>query len=412
MAILSSKKDEFRIYRYHVKKLYLIFDKDTMKMEPTRLNSFTVLENYLENLYPVIKIDLALEDSVYNKIIKNKSSIKIRIELVKYYMKGTSDKKSTKTVHMKQTFSLILDDALTASSENLHSKEYPHGDVNEMNAVTINMELFLFAGDLIRANTGIINDVLKNCTVTDALMYMMNKIGIRRNLLMPVSDNPTVYPELVIPPLKISKALGFLDSYYGVFRTGTIIYFGIDRNYILPYCKRAKVLAENEQEIVNIVIPKTGSSITDKLCSAKKKGAPSSIYVIGDASSFEPVNRDVSGKILNAETVDVVDNERGRINYTKGSNKKVVIKPGESTFYKESYVARVNATATVITIAFKNCDLSVFTPNKIYQFLFEDSKLMKLYKGKYHLVNADISYIKEERDLTGGAICTFHKNVN
>ena len=210
MAILSSKKDEFRIYRYHVKKLYLIFDKDTMKMEPTRLNSFTVLENYLENLYPVIKIDLALEDSVYNKIIKNKSSIKIRIELVKYYMKGTSDKKSTKTVHMKQTFSLILDDALTASSENLHSKEYPHGDVNEMNAVTINMELFLFAGDLIRANTGIINDVLKNCTVTDALMYMMNKIGIRKNLLMPVSDNPTVYPELVIPPLKISKALGFL----------------------------------------------------------------------------------------------------------------------------------------------------------------------------------------------------------
>lgn len=411
MAILNSKRDEFRIYRYKVKRLHLIFPKQTKKLEPTRLNSLSIIENYLENLYPIIKIDLALEQSVYNKIIKHKSDVKVHIELVRYYMKGTDTKKSLKEVHIRKTFSLILDDAVNTVSESAHAKEYPEGDENAMNAVNMGMELFLFAGDLIKANTGIINAVLKNCTITDALMAIITKIGIKKNLIMPTSDNATIYPELVIPPLKLSHALSFLDSYYGIYRTGTIIYFGITRNYILPYCRRCKALASKEQEIVNIVVPKTGSNITDKLCTAVKKSSPKSIYIIADSESFDPKNKDVTGKILQAETVDVVDNERGRVNYTKEANKKVVIKPGESTFYKQAYTTRVNATSVVITVMLKDCDLSVLTPNKVYQFLFEDTKLTKLYKGKYHLVNVDISYIKEERDLTGGALCTFHKNV-
>lgn len=411
MAILNSKHDEFRTYRYKVKRLHLLFPKQTVKLEPTRLNSLSIIENYLENLYPIIRIELALEQSIYNKIIKHKSDVKVHIELMRYYTKGTDTKKSLKETHITKTFSLILDDAVNTVSESAHAKEYPEGDENEMNAINMMMELFLFAGDLIKANTGIVNAVLKNCSIPDALMAIVTKIGIKKNLIMPVSDNATIYPELVIPPLKLSHALSFLDSYYGIYRTGTIIYFGINRSYILPYCRRCKALAPKEQEVVNIVVPKTGSNITDKLCSVVKKSSPKAIYIIADSESFDPKNKDVTGKILQAETVDVVDNERGRVNYTKETNKKVVIKPGENTFYKQAYIARVNATATVITVTIKDCDLSVLTPNKIYQFLFEDTKLMKLYKGKYHLVNADISYINEKSYLTGGAVCTFHKNV-
>lgn len=175
MAILNSKHDEFRTYRYKVKRLHLLFPKQTVKLEPTRLNSLSIIENYLENLYPIIRIELALEQSIYNKIIKHKSDVKVHIELMRYYTKGTDTKKSLKETHITKTFSLILDDAVNTVSESAHAKEYPEGDENEMNAINMMMELFLFAGDLIKANTGIVNAVLKNCSIPDALMAIVTK---------------------------------------------------------------------------------------------------------------------------------------------------------------------------------------------------------------------------------------------
>lgn len=411
MAILG-KNDEYRLYRYKVNKLYLLFLDETMELEPSKLNSFSILRNYLEDLYPVIKMDLALEQSTYNKIIANKETMKVRIDIRKYYMKGTSTKKSIKSKHLAQTFTLILDDAVNTITESAHNKEYPSGDENEMNAVNMGMELFLFAGDLIKRNTTNINKVLRDSSVVDALGYILYKIGEVKDLIMPVPDNMTIYPELVIPSLKLSEALSFVDSYYGVFRNGTIIFFDVDRNYILPFCKRCGALASGEQEVVNIVVPKSESKITDKLCSAIKKSTPDAIYIIADANSFEPTNKSVSGKILQAENVEVIDNDTGYVHSVSTENKKVVIRPGLSDFYKDSYKARVQSQDIVINIALKNCDLATLTPNKIYQFLFEDTKLQKKYKGYYHLVNLDISYVKEEKNLTGAANCTFNHNVN
>lgn len=411
MAIVDTKTDKFRIYRYAVNELYLLLPGENLKLDAERLNSLTVLEDFLGNMYPILKIDLALEQSTYNKIISNKAKLKVRIDLRKYYMEGTSTVHSPMQAHLSGAFSLILDDAVNTVDETAHNAEYPEGDFNEMNAVTTGMELFLFSGDLIKANTGIINAILKDCSVIDALGYALEQVGINKNIIMPPIDNSEIYPELVIPPLRISKAVSFLDSYYGIYRSGTVFYFGLTRNYILPYCKRCGALGPGEKECVNIVVPKTGSDITDKQCTMFKASGGGEPYIIADGDSFLPANKDVTAKVLHAENVDIVDNELGAISKVRDKNKKVVIKPGENSFYRESYVSRVQAESVVITITVKDCDLEPFTPNKIYKFLFEDTSMTKQYNGVYHLVKMDQTFLKEESDLTGGATLTFHKSV-
>ena len=94
MAIIDNKEDDYLIYKYKVHELYLLFNGENYKLENERLNDITIMDHYMENLYPVIKIDLSLEQSVYNRIIKEKDSLKVKLNIRKYYRKNSDDEKS------------------------------------------------------------------------------------------------------------------------------------------------------------------------------------------------------------------------------------------------------------------------------------------------------------------------------
>ena len=410
MSIIDKYSDTYLKYKYRVHEIYLLFPDGEYKLGNERVNSITIMDHYLENLYPVIKIDLALEQSLYNRIIKNKQDLKVRLNVRKYYRENTNEEKSMMSNYINGLFTLILDDGVNTIDSNAHDLEFPQGDLDQMNAVQINMELFLFKGDLIKTNANMMNAILKKCTVSNAIGYLLSKAGASK-VLMSRPNNQKVYDELIIPPLKIAKAFAFVDSYYGIYDTGTIIYFGLDRGYIIPFCKPANALENGEPDTVCIIVPNIGSSITDNICTLKKGSDPSKPYLIADPSSFEPAERSVTANVLQAEDITVVDNDSGDIDSSNQKNKNAEIQPTENPFYKKIYEATVKSNECVISIAFKDSDLSVLTPNKKYQFIFEDTSLTKKYKGTYYLVQCDSTYVKESGDLTGGAIAVFRKSV-
>jgi hypothetical protein len=352
-----------------------------------------------------------MEQSLYNKVIANKSTMKVQLDIRKFWLNDEKQSlKSAKEAYMNNTFELILDDAVNTLAQSSHNLEFPEGDTNEMNALTTTMELYLFPST-VNDNTELINLIIKDTSISDAVGKVLKEAKITNNVVMAIPDNKNIISELVIPPLKLSKALGFIDSYYGIYTTGAIIYFGMERSYIIPYCKRIPgILVGSEPDCVNIVVPKMGSEVTDKLCTVVKNGE-STPYIIADQNNFNPQNQDISAKVLYAADVEVVENQSSTVNKASTKNKKVIVLPSENSFYKTSYVARLNAVQTVLEVTVKDCDLSVFTPNKVYQFLFEDTAMMKQYQGKYHLVKCKIGLMKEEDNLRGGAVCTFHKNV-
>lgn len=410
MAIIDNKEDDYLIYKYKVHELYLLFNGENYKLENERLNDITIMDHYMENLYPVIKIDLSLEQSVYNRIIKEKDSLKVKLNIRKYYRKNSDDEKSLESNYINGVFTLILDDSINTIDTKAHDKEFPEGDKNEMNAITTMLELFLFKGDLIKSNTKLLNVVLKQANVSTAIAYLLTKIGAPK-VLMTKPDNQEIYDEFKIPPLKIAKAFAFVDSYYGIYNTGAIIYFGLDRGYIIPFCKPSNAYESGEVDTVTIIVPNVGSQITDNICTVKKYNDTSKNYLIADPSSFSPADRGVTGKVLNSEDVQVVQNDTGEVTKTKEKNKSTEILPSENPFYKQIYEATVKSNESVISISFKDGDFGVLTPNKKYQFIFEDTSLSKQYKGTYYLCQCDISFVKESKDLTAGAQCVFRRSV-
>lgn len=412
MALLDTVNDKFCLYRYKVNHVHIIFPDQIVTLESHRVESLVIQDNYVDNMYPVISLRLSVEDSLHNKIIENKGEVKFQIDMRKFYTLKKNGEESIPMAHINRTFHLILDETANTVNSDVVKAEFPEGDTNELQGVTRIEEFYLFDSDIIRANTAIINAVLKEATPTAAISMILKASGLRKNLIMPVAHNITIYPELVIPPLRIGKALGFVESYYGVYRSGSIIYFGTDRNYFIPYCTRCAALAPSEQEIVNIIVPQTGSSLTDSPCGVSRASEPNTPYLVADNASFEPSDHNVTNTILYPNELEVMENETGsKSSAASDKNKKVKLNPTENPFYKTSYDLRKLATSAVISLSVKNCDLSIFTPNKIYQILFEDTKLMKLYHGFYHLVKSDVAYVKQSDEFEGGADLMFHKNI-
>ena len=127
MALVTDK-DNYLFYKYRVKTFSIIFSDSVMKIDSERINGIYLLEDYLENLYPVFKIDLALEQSVYYKIIKEKKTVSFSLYIQKYYRKNTEDKKSLYSKCIDDVYSLILDDDDENLSEELLKREYPNGE--------------------------------------------------------------------------------------------------------------------------------------------------------------------------------------------------------------------------------------------------------------------------------------------
>lgn len=407
MAVIT-KKDKMLYYKYHVKELFIIIGNETTKLDLERLNSFTIVDNYIEDMYPTIKCDLALEESMYYKILKKKKDVKIKIYFQTFYREGTKKKKSVKKKAFSEIFYLILDDGTDDLGEKIRKEEYPKGDKNQMNAVTTTSELFLYKRDVIQKNTNVVGGIFHNCTVTTALTYVMTKSGIN-NVLMSRSDNPTAYQFLFLPQMSAIEALQYLDTFYGIHRSGTMMYFGMNRTYIIPYCRPSGAVGRDEKEVVTVVIPDKGSHMVDNSCQIKKKGDKNKVYIVAEPDSFDVQNMDVTQSVLKPEDITIVDVADGSIEKTKIKNRSTIVKKTVNPFFIDTFNAKVESNRCVVELFFKDIDFGLLTPNKTFQLVFEDTKLSKKYKGNFFLCSTEINFLKEGKEFSVGINAIFRK---
>lgn len=409
MAVIT-KKDKQLFYKYSLKELYILIGSESIKLDVERLNSFTIVDDFIESTYPEIKCDLALEESLYFKILRKKQDVKIKIYFQTFYREGTKKKKSVKKKTFSEVFYLILDDATDDLGEKIRKEEYPSkkGDKDQMNAVTTTSEFFLYKRDMILKNTNVVGGIFHNCTVTTAITYVMTKSGIN-NVLMSRSDNPTAYPFLFLPQMSAIEALQYLDTFYGIHRSGTMMYFGMSRTYVIPYCKPSGAVGKDEKEVVTVVIPDKGSHMVDNSCQIKKKGDENKVYIVAEPDSFDVQNIDVTESVLKPEDVTIVDVADGSIEKTKIKNRSTIVKKTVNPFFIDTFNSKIEGNRCVVSLFFKDIDVNLITPNKTFQMVFEDTKLSKKYKGKFFLCSSEVNFLKEGKEFSVGINAVFRK---
>jgi hypothetical protein len=416
MAKIIDDKDSFLIYRYIATDFKLVFPSlnTTKDMKPECIKSIIIKNDYINNIFPIIQLKMSCSAKLYYKIIKNKKDIKFYIRIQKFSLANSIYEKSLKTDYIKGNFNLILDD----DDEDLYSsvRKKNNGDNQsdeDLKEQAQEVEFYLFNSKRMKSTRKIVNIIPEDCNVTNIIAYTASTAGID-NLLMTKSDNTTIYDEIRIPPMKAYKVIPYIDTMYGIHKTGSIIYFGLENSYIIKFDGKCTAWRKDEVKNTTIVIPEAGSSTTQQCCSLKKYN-DNNYYLIGDYNDITFTDKSVTESTLNGDDIEVINNNDNSIDKTAktgDTNRYIIENPGFNKFFKEIYIKQKKSLKKKIVVGFSDIDLSALQPNKKFNFSFEDTELNTKYNASYILVGLEIGLFRSTKNLHCTAKATFYYSSN
>ena len=400
-------------YLYKVTEFYLLFPTEEIELLPDALAHLVIFNDYERNVLPIIQMNATLSREAYFKMIANKDSVKIKLRIQKYYVRSSGTQQSLMSDYINDTFSIILNDNDENMYRVLTDQKTTTKKKSELEAIQQNddrsIELFLYKIDTVKNVRSMVNVILKDATITDAITYILHKANISNMLLAPV-DNTKLYDQIIIPPLSTVDALYWLDYFYGIYRYGTMFYFGIDRNYIMPYSGRSQVYEKDEIVENYIYCPAKGSSISATSSGHLVRNEDKThTYTIVDVDTLTIRNKTDTTAImqgLNARVINPYTNTIKDYN-TKSTHKatnkrKNIIDATLNEYTGNIYTNLTSSLDVTINAVSGYCDDSVLQPNHKYRMIFEDTALSKKYRGNYIMATKTTELIKSGSTLAIG----------
>lgn len=407
--------DKILHYFYELKEFYILTEDENIKLPNERLLSLSIINNYIENLFPIFRIVLDIDNGTYFQILKNKKTVKFKIRMQKFYRIGVDNQKiSLYDDYISKTFSLILDDDDNDFEDEIRKKSYGENELNELFAKKNQVEFFLFDSELLASFKKTINVIIDNGTVTNALSLIASCAGLSNTLISPI-DNMKQYDQLIIPPMKLSNALAYIDTFYGLYEKGSIIYFGIESGYIIKYEGICTAYRSNESKSTSILVPKGISELANNPGVLMKKNQKNKIFNICQYNSISFRDDTVSKDLLEGKEIRIIDLYTGEVLDTleddEKGRRKIITNRGENVYFKSIYKAQMGSCESVITCSFEDVDLDSFTPNKRFNFIFEDIELSRKYRGTYILTEYNNVFIRQSNEFKAVTQCIFRKST-
>lgn len=412
MISLVGSSDKFVTYRYEVGTFsFNTKGSSKLKMEKLELKSLTIINDYIGNVFPIIQIKVSMTSQEYYNILSSKKETSVYLSIYKYYTLPSEPNKSLKEKWFSGTFALILDDDNDDFYASVRDKNNVEGqDSSDLKEQDNIVEFFLFKKTLIKASKKRVNFIIKEQKVISAIALIHTKMGIH-NLLMTKPNNEKFYKQLIVPPLKAIDAIKFIDTFYGIYKSGMLLFYDYDRSYLLKY-GYGNAYEPNEKMQTVIIVPVAGSEASQNIGALIKKDDNSRYYIVSDFNGFTARTEQSSGEIINGSDVHVIDSNTGAEKYStkkQDKHKVFITNYGLNRYLKDTYLRQYESMEKVIEVDLVDFDLDALKPNKLFNFRFEDAIMEKRYCGNYMLVNMQITLFRRTEDLTCTAHCVFRK---
>lgn len=412
--------DYTKKWRYQLKQFAI--NGDDVPTE--RVTGIEIYSDYEKNAYPILKVTIVLEPSRYYTLIDSKDSATIQIRLQKYYMINDSNEKSMADDYINDTFQLILDDndqdLGDLQQRNNASQDFKNlraGDLNDMNEATNEIELFLYKSDVVKAmNTTSENQVFKDVTIGDLVGHVFTKAGID-NVLMTPPNNTESYDTVMLPSMPLMKALRYLDSYYGIYENGSMMFFDIDRTYVLNYRGECSAWEPDEIKDVQVIIPSATKNHVTDTCTVERDDDTETYFVVGDYRTLNVRNDSISNDIISSNNIQYISNYSGEHQTDKidreDSNKTTDLHENrtENQYIGSTYTSQTSDTGNTIELVLSDYDVDMVKPNKKYNTVFEDQSINGDFNSEYMLVNKNTSFIKDGDDFKISTIIRLKETI-
>ena len=397
----------------------LIFAKDdeTLTMDPSNILSIEKVDDYEYNLRSILKISLRMDIRKKLWLLKNKRSIMCKFELDIIGQNSEADSYVTNNESViNGEFSIYFNDQdESIDTVAMEQGISGNGNSNEESTSNISTESYFDSENIIDVylmNSKLLNASMKMCNriySSGTLQQFVGEIltsSKHKNVLMSRFENFNQYKEMIVPSLPAYKALIYLDQYYGFYKTGALIYYDIDKLYILNTNGKSSTICKKEYPETTFMIRETSNCTPGN--GMVRKQQESVYYINIPETNFSPQQTSIAknaelgseAKIVVTDdtTIDIEDADQ---TYMDQRNQYIkYIKKDDNQFTASILKARMEENDCIAYLTGDNFDMRAFTPNKIFQLIFDDTAKQNKYgKHKYRLVYA-YHYIKLQSQST------------
>lgn len=382
---MDKDKIKLSLTKYQVKSFQFIIGKEKIEVLPSEIVSFTITEDYDNFYFPYFEMVLSISNSRYRKLVKNSTKIKANISIYKGKFKGVINNIDTEAVSFKKAINGKFKVFLDNETPNLSDEEEKQIDKNgDQYGQLTTFKIALYPDDYYKKYDLVVNGNFLNVTLADMVGYILTKTKIK-NVLMSPPSNYKKYKQFILTPISTCEQLDRICNTYAIHSKGSIVFFGLDRLYIIDKAPKCTTYAKNEYKITYVIYStESKSTISSGGCFSSSKGK----YNVLNASKFTVNNdREVVKKSAGKNIVSV--NVDGKITKTNKKSTKVtkVVVQNEGASTVKSLKRDIVESKRIITTQFSDIDINMVTPNK--QFIISvEGAAFKKYNGKYRLSKA------------------------
>lgn len=381
-------------WEYDVLSCKIMFSDETIDIDKDKVRDINIEADFDNDNFPVFSVSMQINDDIYNKMVKEKTNAKIRLKLSKHTIDETEDDViGIEQIVFNKLFTYVMDNDtpdLDASNKDIINNETEDDTsiMSEFNEHTF----FLYSYDDLKKSARAVNDIITRGSVNTAVAYILS-IADYDKLLLEKSSNTNTYSEILIPPLTVQGALLYLQEYYGIYKTGITYFHGLDRTYVISRSEKCNVFAKNEYKktVINVQKSSNSSSLeTGTYSDAKKK----TYFVNALPDAIDITNLSLVSNLTTGNTIVATNPFTGKTTTVKPETKQ--IDEGSKRFMSDKSLTgftvsaekfEVGENSYQITLQTSKFDIAAFTPNKTFQFIFEDKSINKTYGGNYRLVS-------------------------
>lgn len=405
---MSLSKSKISIVRYAVTKCEVI-SPNLKDNYPVPLDSIgdIIIENDYENyLFPYFHLNLTLPSGVIRAIKKTPLDIHISIAIDKQYFSvknGETDPTiDSTTKYISKTYIAYIekqDRSLLDSTNEIIEEGLDYG-IKTVDPETNDISSFtLYDEDLVNALGVTVNDIISNGCLIDILTYVLNTAGISNVLISP-PNNYKSYRQFILPPLDASDHIDIICNDYGIHSKGSLIFFGLDRNYIIDKIPKCTAYTVNEYQTTYLYYGGRGYENLAFAGGCIKNDTENANYILIQPTSFRFTDKSIAAENAIASDVTILD----PLNGGSGSGTYTMRIGGDDT--RSAIVQNIASYKKTISIGLKNVDLDMLTPNKHFVVTIDDIKYQQ-YNGSYMLVKCVSTLAKDGPYYTPITLCEF-----
>ena len=403
----QSMKNYF--YKYKIQTFQLLIpNEEPINILTDAVQKVIITRLYDEAIHPIMEVVTLLPPRLHQKMKENKQELKVRLRIQKCSNTRSGEPLSNKD-YINGTFDLIIDDETDFKEEEEYAKVNKTSTghdgkyVFNISDYTTEYTLSLWDRKKIEAMLNVVNSIVENATVSNALKKIYSESGIDKILISPL-DNDKNYSEIRIKPMNLMNLPAYIEKIYGTYYSGSCVFCDYRCLYFLSKNGICDAKEDGEYTRTIFKIPKT----TDSRKHSKGTTQDTTnkfyyLYLDNDSIDFgSPSN---SKDVTDGNNFTIVDPNKNETTAVEGAgnqggkgNSRVVEDNYSNEFNKSTMISDVIEQSSVATITAVDYDEDAFTPNKEFVIIFDDKK-MKSKNGFYRITESQSILTKSKAGL-------------